>query len=189
MGPPRPSRHMRRMIRAVEELRRVDLVRSQCARVMAMRLRRCGTRERVLPAEPIPVVDVKGEGQHVSASRDEVEAEGLCRRARGAALRGEELDHHRPTRGESRVSAERSRQSAGIDKAGVSHDDPLVRGSLRGPRSAPCHRFDSLHDVVGRLELQQVSGARNGHEFAVQETGHDFARENRGRDGGVVSAR
>ena len=58
---------------------------------MALALGRLRRRERVLPAEIIPIVDVKAERDYVISARDFAE-QRVGRRAGGAALRGEELD-------------------------------------------------------------------------------------------------
>src|SRR6185312_12651994 len=57
-----------------------------------------GPGERVLPAEPVPVVDLEGEREHVRPTGDRPDI-GLSRRACRAALTLEQFDH----RGVSRV--------------------------------------------------------------------------------------
>jgi hypothetical protein len=78
-----------------DDLRRVDEALVEGARVAALPFRIRALRERILPADIVPVVDVQAERQHV-LPRCQLAEIGVGRRAGVAALAGEQLDHHRP---------------------------------------------------------------------------------------------
>src|SRR5947207_7904062 len=83
------------LARAIDdELRRVGGCAEE-ARIAALTLGRLRCRERALPAELVPVIDVEAERDDIAAPRQLAE-QRIGRRAGGAALRSEELDDRRP---------------------------------------------------------------------------------------------
>src|ERR1051325_3762112 len=89
------------LARAVDhKLRRVDRgAEEACIAAWALGRLRC--RERVLPAELVPVIDVEAERDDIAAPRQLAE-QSIGRRAGGAALRGEQFDDGRAISGSGR---------------------------------------------------------------------------------------
>jgi hypothetical protein len=111
----RASRRRHRGARPVGAIAAVDddLRRVAEAGAVARLLRRLArgerrAREAILPAEPVPVVDVEGEGDHRRIGL-ELRQPAIGGRARVAALRRVELDH--------RGDLARARRGAGVDRA------------------------------------------------------------------------
>src|SRR5205085_74334 len=86
--------------RAARILTGTDL-RPALLRIAALTLGRLRCRERVLPAELVPVIDVEAERDDIAAPRQLAE-QRIGRRAGGTALRGEELDDRRAGFGRGR---------------------------------------------------------------------------------------
>src|SRR5437016_11717801 len=90
----RPALRADHFARSVDdELRRVGGCAEE-ARIAALTLGRLRCRERILPAELVPVIDVEAERDDIAAPCQLAE-QRIGRRAGGAALRGEELDDRR----------------------------------------------------------------------------------------------
>ena len=84
-----------------DDLRGVDLAVAEPSGIGFLPVGRSRVRQRVLPAEIIPVADVKAERDHVAAPRQFAQ-QPVGRRAGRAALRGEQLDDDRAAVGASR---------------------------------------------------------------------------------------
>src|SRR5581483_5373890 len=87
-------------------------------------------RERVLPAEAIPIGDVEGERQYVAPALRELVQIGIGRRAGRATLRGEEFDDDRPISGMGHDRQEACEQYGRENKAREHGDPPWVRQAL-----------------------------------------------------------
>src|SRR5947209_4431521 len=78
-----------------DDLRGIDGGEPEELGITTLALGRSRAGERVLPAEPVPVVDMERECQHLRTAR-ELGQQRIGRRTRGATLGGEELDNDRP---------------------------------------------------------------------------------------------
>src|SRR5204863_6936437 len=82
-----------------DDLRRVDALEIEVGAVDPLTIRQRRRRETILPAEPIPVVDMLPERDDFDAGdrlhRDELLEHAVGRRAVRTALRGEQLDDDR----------------------------------------------------------------------------------------------
>src|SRR5580704_16267710 len=71
---------------------------AETATVVVLALGCLSQRKRVLPAQPVPISDVKRERQHVVAAVRHLVQVGVGRRTGRAALRGEQLNDDRTLR-------------------------------------------------------------------------------------------
>ncbi len=160
-----------------DDLRRVGAV-AETAAIAGLAIGGGCKREWILPAEPIPISDVKGERQHVASLPHHLVEIGIRRRAGGAALRGEEFDHHGPVhgcgrgrpRGKSRQHHGEVSDVAERDEASDHGRSPAIGSQLlRSPR----HRVTSsreLHAAVTTAHaLQRLPASRREERPAVRE--------------------
>ena len=116
-----------------DHLRRVDLPAAELPRIDPLPVGRGLARERILPAEVVPVTDVKAERQDVALSR-QLAQQRVGRRAGRAALRGEELDHDRPRIGVGGRSPAQRGESQAREGKQRTHERFPSRRSRRGIR-------------------------------------------------------
>jgi hypothetical protein len=103
-----------------DNLRRVDGGKIQKRSVMLLALGRLTAGKGILPAQPIPVIDMKRKCQHIRTA-GELGKQRVGRRTGRATLGGEELDQNRPfTRARGRDAnrqAERKEEQEDLDHA------------------------------------------------------------------------
>src|SRR6185437_3836552 len=140
-------------IQARRAVRRAQRRRPRVPRLSLGELR---VGEGVLPAEPVPVVDMEGQRDDLVSAKPqcrELANEGVRRGARAAPLRGEELDQHDPPPGGG--SALRRGGAPGAGNGGEQERKPTGSHAARGQYVRG--RFSAQGRVTGWARRRMVS--------------------------------